>query len=285
LFGQVWDYFSFYDLWHPEWLGVTIIFGSMYLLAVGPFRHRFREAQPVPFRQKFLFLCGLLILYVTLGSPLYLLGSFLFSVHMFQMALFYFVMPPLILLGTPDWFVRPLLRRQWIKKMVSILTQPLIAILLFNGMLSFYHIPWIFDSIASNNVYDTIFHTILLCTAFFMWWNITCPISEYERLSSLLKIAYIVGNGVLLYPVCALIIFADELVYKTYIGAPQLFSFLTPLNDQQLAGVVMKIVQETVLGTDLAHTFFQWVRKEKRKDALDAVESDTRLIPLTSSGK
>jgi putative membrane protein len=132
----------------------------------------------------------------------------------------------------------------------------------------------IFNVVSTNDLYDYISHTILLVAAFFMWWNITCPVPEMERLSSLLKFAYIVGNGVLLTPACALIIFADSVLYTAYIGVPQLFSALTPLGDQQLGGVIMKIIQELVLGTALAYSFRQWYSREKSMEAIDHLDSE-----------
>lgn len=82
---------------------------------------------------------------------------------------------------------------------------------------------------------------------------------------------YIIGNVILLYPACALIIFADSLLYQTYTAAPQLISFLPPLYDQKLGGILMKVMQEIALGSALAYTFFQWVRREKTKDIKEEV--------------
>ncbi|WP_282936293.1 cytochrome c oxidase assembly protein [Paenibacillus sp. RC67] len=90
---------------------------------------------------------------------------------------------------------------------------------------------------------------------------------------------YIFLNGILLTPACALIIFANDILYDTYSSRSHLLclpfylvtverltltvSWLTPLSDQQLGGVVMKIVQEVSYDFMLGYVFFQWYRKEK----------------------
>jgi putative membrane protein len=101
-----------------------------------------------------------------------------------------------------------------------------------------------------------------------MWWVIVCPLPEMDRLSELLKVTYIVINGLLLYPACALIIFADDLMYKTYAHAPQITELLSPMDDQQLGGVIMKIMQEGVFVVLLALIFKRWYRRENAKEAV-----------------
>ena len=55
------------------------------------------------------FMAGLGVIFVALLSPLDGLGDdYLFSAHMLQHFLIAFVAPPLLLLGTPGWLVRPL---------------------------------------------------------------------------------------------------------------------------------------------------------------------------------
>jgi putative membrane protein len=41
---------------------------------------------------------------------------------------------------------------------------------------------------------------------------------------------------------------------------------MSVINDQQLGGVIMKIVQEIVYGIALAYTFFRWYRTERKQE-------------------
>jgi putative membrane protein len=96
MFEYVWHAFDFQDWWHPEFIIITLLLAAGYLTVAGPLRTRLPNAEPVPFRKKALFLTGLLLFYISLGSPLYLMGSFLFSAHMLQMALFSFYHLPFV---------------------------------------------------------------------------------------------------------------------------------------------------------------------------------------------
>jgi putative membrane protein len=89
-YEQMLQVYGFRALWNPEIIALTIVLATIYLILVGPMRHRFTKSTPVSVGQKVLFLTGLFIFYFTLGSPLHLIGhQFLFSAHMFEQALVY----------------------------------------------------------------------------------------------------------------------------------------------------------------------------------------------------
>lgn len=262
---------GFFDLWSPFWM-VTII-----LLIIGYLvwcNHRVTER--VSFKQKFFFITGLVTIFIAEGTPLSYYGHhYVFSFHMIQMALMYLVVPPLLLLGMPASLLKPLLLRSKVKKVVWFMSNPLIAILLFNMLFSFYHIPSIFDTAMKYDYVHIPYHILLFASAMLMYWLIVGPVPELNRLSPLMKLAYIFGNGVLLTPACALIIFSDQVLYSTYANATQLFESLPPIEDQQLGGTLMKIIQEIVYGTALGAVFYSWARKEKAKDKeeLEAIQA------------
>lgn len=88
-------------------------------------------------------------------------------------------------------------------------------------------------------------------------------------------------NGLLLTPACACIIFSQSTLYQLYtqgsrilctpfyyteVDIPRLVDFLTPYADQQLGGVIMKIMQELIYASVLGLAFFQWYRKERNEE-------------------
>lgn len=257
-------YYEFEVFWPPEWLAVTLALGAVYLLLAGPFRRYFRGSEPVPFSKKLMFLSGLFVNYIALGSPLELFSSYLFSVHSLQMSLYYFVMPPLLLSGIPPWLLRPVIGIAFVKKSVSWLTQPIFALLLFNVVLSLYHIPVVFDFLAVNLFYDGFVHTLILLLAFMMWWNITCPLPEMDRLPEVPKAAYIFSNLLLLSPACMAIMALSSPVYQSFLNVPRLWDGLTPLLDQKLGGLAMELLQAFALGTAI----WQIIAKHRLKQQM-----------------
>ncbi|SMO53114.1 cytochrome c oxidase assembly protein [Melghirimyces algeriensis] len=260
------EMFLYPSNWNIELNLLVLLIACAYLAVVSPFRRRFKEGQPVPVRQISMFLTALMIYYFALGSPLDAIGHELFSMHMLQMTLLYIVMPPILLAGLPSWMVRPFVNWKPVRALIQFLIRPFISMFLFNGMLSLYHLPWVFNQIMESDLLHVVTHVLLMVTALSMWWSIICPVPEMNRLSELKKMGFLYANGMLLTPVCALVIFANEPMYALFMETSELFPVMTPLNDQQTGGVIMKIVQEIVYIAVIGYIFFHWVRKEREKD-------------------
>jgi putative membrane protein len=286
------DIFGFRALWSPYFLAVMILITVLYFMIIGPWRSKFKDSNPVTTKQQILFVVGILALYISKGSPVDLLGHIMFSAHMTQMAVLYLIVPPLLILGIPDWLWKAIIYRPVIKPFLKVFTSPIIALILFNGVFSLYHVPLVFDFVKTDPVYHATMTTIIFFGAMFMWWPLLNTLPDWSSLTGIKKVGYIFANGVLLTPACALIIFATDPLYVTYsepqawinalqlcvpadtlsglnLTGPEMFNTLPLVEDQQLGGVVMKIIQEIVYGTILAYIFFQWARKERQKDELD----------------
>lgn len=279
------DQFSLVELWSPVFMLATIAIALGYYYVTGPLRHRFTNSEPVRWEQQVRFYSGLFLYYFALGGPLNILAHTMFSAHMLAMAIAYLIVPPLVLLGIPAWLVKPLFEYK-VMKIVLKAMHPLISLLLFNVLFSFYHIPVIHDVVMTNYLLHTVFYIVMLIAAFMMWWQITCPVPELRRLSELQRMAYVFASGVLLTPACALIVFAKDPMYATFsdpqtwaqamgycipagatiiladFGGPEHFAKIPAIDDQQLGGVIMKLVQEIMYGGILAYIFYQWYRRE-----------------------
>jgi len=276
--------FGFRAAWNPELIVLTVLIGVAYFSLVGTLRHTFAHATPVSFRQKTMFSAGLLLFYFGMGSPLNVAGHFLFSAHMLQQSLLYLVMPLLLLAGTPSSLYSPLLERKWTRTLLRLTSHPIPAVLLFNALFSFYHMPAILDLAMNHLAMHNLIHLLLLLSALLMW---TPVITQIHGLTELQKLAYIFANGVLITPACALIIFSATPLYDTYVNGPTMlcapfFSApidksmlavpLQPLDDQRLGGIIMKLMQELTYGSVLAYLFALWYRKEKD-------QPDDQLLP------
>ncbi|SMO75792.1 cytochrome c oxidase assembly protein [Melghirimyces algeriensis] len=249
-------------LWNMKLNVLLLALGVCYLVVTRNREGVDSEESFVKPGTKAVFMAGLTIFYLALGSPLYEIGHELFSIHMLQQSLLYLIMPPLIIRGIPEWIWRKILVIQWIEKGTNWRRRPIITLVLFNGLFSLYHIPRIFDFLMGNELYHLFSHGVLTLAAFFMWWPVMTPLKEESVLTPLLKLAYIAAAGMLLTPACALIIFADHLLFLSFHETSTLFPVLSPIDDQQFGGVIMKILQEITYGIALGYVFFQWVRGE-----------------------
>lgn len=277
--------FGFRALWSPYFAMFVLGLALLYFLITGPYRYKFGGAEKPSRKQQLLFYGGLLLLYIVKGAPIDLMAHIMLTAHMIQMAIYYFVFPIFIIIGIPGWIWKKFVNIPVLKQILGLLTTPLISLVLFCALFSFYHIPMIFDFAKSSQIAHSTISVVILFAAFMMWLPVLEPVKEFKRMSPLVKIAYIVGNGMLITPACALIIFSGEPIYEAYSGTgawiqslslcvppdvlnglassnaisgPEMFSPLTLLEDQQAGGIIMKIMQEIVLGIMLASVFFPW---------------------------
>ncbi|MDR7236156.1 cytochrome c oxidase assembly factor CtaG [Neobacillus drentensis] len=280
------DIFGFKALWSPYFLLILIAITAGYFVFTTKYRSLFQDSEPLTKKQVSLFLLSMILLYAIKGSPIDLLAHLMFWVHMIQMAALVLVVPPIFIISVPNWVWRKLFSVEAIDSLFKVLTKPLFALIVFNGLFSFYHVPVIFDHVMQNVWLHAGYSILLLVVATFMWWPLLNQMPEHQTLSGLKKVGYIFADGILLTPACALIIFADSPMYATYsdpqvwgqvmslcvgsanfaslnLSGPELFSSMSLLHDQQLGGVLMKIIQEIIYGVILGHVFFEWYRKDQ----------------------
>ena len=114
---------------------LSILIG--YFLIIGPYRMRFENATKVSKKQIFILRLVLFFLYFVKGGPIDLIGHIIFSAHMFEMAVMYIAVPPLLLLGIPIWLYRYITSFKFVQIILKAFAKPLIALFVFNGLFSF----------------------------------------------------------------------------------------------------------------------------------------------------
>ena len=257
--GSLWTHWHA----HPDaLLGLALIEGA-YLLGVGPLRERYRLADRVDSRQVATFTAGVMVIFVALLSPIHeLSNSYLFSAHMVQHVLLTLVAPPLLVLGTPDWLIRPLLRPNWAFRLVRLSTRPVLAFALFSVVFSLWHIPALYNSSVTNHGVHVVEHLLFIAVAMLMWWPITSNMPELPRLSYPLRIAYLFLLSIAQIIVFAPVTFAKEPIYQFYVSAPRLWG-ISPVVDQQIGAIIMKIGGGMLFLTLIVIFFFRWFSQEE----------------------
>ncbi|MEK3994351.1 cytochrome c oxidase assembly factor CtaG [Psychrobacillus sp. FSL K6-2365] len=298
--------FGFQAMWSPVMIGVIVFLTILYFLITVKWRNDFKVSEPLKMKEAVYFLVGIVLLYIVKGSPVDLMAHIMFSFHMVQMALLLLLIPPLLMKGIPWWVWKVVIELPVVRKVFPVLTKPLLSLIVFSGLFSFYHIPLFFDYIKLDEGLHGTYTFILFLSALFMWWSIIEIKGITGRLHGLKKIGFIIGSAVLITPACALIIFTGTPLYDTYtnsdswlkamelcvpastlaglsLSGPELFSNMTPIADQQLGGILMKIVQEIIYAVFLMSIFFKWYKNEQdnaeeiTQKALDDLKVQARL--------
>ena len=254
---------------HPEVLIGIVALEVAYLLAVGPLRKRWGLADEADPRQTATFTSGVVVLFLALISPIHELSdNYLFSAHMFQHILLTLVAPPLLIMGIPAWLVRPLLRPKWALRLARIGTHPLVAFALFNLVFSLWHMPALYNVSVTNHDAHIAEHIMFIATGLPMWWPIVSRVPELPRLSYPLRMGYLFLLSVAQIIVFAPIAFSQAPIYQFYMEVPRIWG-ISPLVDQQIGAVIMKVGGGLLLLTLFVITFFRWAAQEDRKRGTD----------------
>jgi cytochrome c oxidase assembly factor CtaG len=232
---------------------------------------------------------GLLALVLALVSPIDAVATALFSVHMTQHMLLVVVAAPLILLGDPGtatlWALRIEERRRlgawWgarraLPALWRVLRLPLVAFTLHVGTLWAWHVPSLYDAAIGNDWVHAAEHASFFLTALLFWYPIADP-HPRRRYGVGVATLYLFAAGLQGTLLGALMSFARHPWYLAHYGTTAAWG-LTPLEDQQLAGLVMWIPAGLVYLVALVPTVLPVLR------STDQLAAPASLIGASARG-
>ncbi len=209
------------------------------------------------------FAAGLLVLWVALDWPVGALAAgYLASLHMVQFLLVGLVGPPLLLLGVPEASWGALRRRRRLVAGLRRATHPLAAIVVFNLVLVLTHWPLVVDGLMGSQAGSFLIDTLWILGGTILWWPVAAPVPERPGFGYPLKMAYLIAVTITSTIPFLYLTFTSLPVYATYELAPPIAG-ITKRQDQQLAGLLMKLGGAIVLWTGIGVLFFRWYRSEE----------------------
>lgn len=230
---------------------------------LGHVHHPRPDDPPVTRKQIVLFVSGVAGYYLAVGWPLHdLAENSMYSAHMVQHVLIGFVVPPLLLLGVPQWMLRAVLGRASLYRSYLKVTGLLLATIIFNAATALTHWPWAVDTMLRTEVFHIGIHLVYFAAALVMWSPVCSSLPEVrERTSEPVKMAYLFVQTLLPTIPGAFLTFGEGALYPAYESMPRLWG-LTAQDDMQLAGVIMKIGVGLLLWIVIATMFFRWAARE-----------------------
>jgi putative membrane protein len=237
----------------------------LYLLAVGPLRRYLAPERPFERGRAAVFFSGVAILILAVATPLDSIGEkYLFSVHMLQHVILIFFLPPFLMLGCPSWLMNFVLRTEGLGAVLRFLIRPVVACVLFNFMLIFWHMPAFYELALRDSFVHLAEHVCFVGTAILMYWPLLEPADSVPSSHPGIKLLYILAVSIGQIPLFAALCFADHVFYPTYAAAPRIIA-LTPLDDQILGGAIMKLTAIAYMTVGLCVFFYRWNAAEPRK--------------------
>jgi putative membrane protein len=254
---------------HPDvWLLVTVLAAGYALVVWRLGRRHAAPAQPAvtPFQVTCWFL-GVAAVWVAADWPIHDVAErFNYSVHMVQHLVLSMVATPLLLLGTPGWLLRAVLRPPGVFRVVRTLARFFPALVVFNVVLVLTHWPTIVDVGLRSEPVHFLVHALIFVSALIVWLPVLSPLPEIPRLSPPGRMIFLFLQSVVPTVPASFLTFGSAPLYKFYEDVPQLWG-LSTLDDQRLAGLIMKIGAGLLLWLLIAVIFFRWAADEERGHA------------------
>lgn len=244
--------------WHPEvWLLVVFLAAAyIYMVRViGP--RAVPAGQPVVSRMNVIaFPMAMLMLWIASDWPLHDISEeYLYSAHMIQHMMLSYFLPPLALMATPTWLARVLLGEGAVRRAVQFLSKPVIAGIVFNAMVMMLHIPLLVNASLDNGGLHYGLHVVVVTSSLLMWMPVCGPVPEF-RMGVPGAMIYLFLQSVVPTVPAAWLTFAEGIVYEGYNQPLRLWG-ISAVNDQQLAGAVMKVAGGFFLWSVVIYLFFK----------------------------
>jgi cytochrome c oxidase assembly factor CtaG len=135
-------------------------------------------------------------------------------------------------------------------------TQPAVALPLWLADYFFWHVPFVYEAALGNHSWLVhVEHACYFATGILMWWPLLQDVPR--RLASGARAGYAFGAFLLASPLGLLLALLPKPVYDFYVDARPRVWGLSPLADQQIAGVTMASEQAIVLFV----VFLYWFRR------------------------
>jgi putative membrane protein len=221
------------------------------------------------------FAAGIVTLFSALISPFDTLDDQLFSAHMVQHLVLLMIAPPLLIFGRPAlaslWaFPLPTRRaigRVWIrsglKHAVHVVMSPIFVWLLCSAALWFWHLPGPYGWALGSESVHACEHVCFFVTSLMFWSLVLEPLGR-RRMDYGSTLLFVATFGVQTGLLGALLTFAGRPLYTAHLSTTTAWG-LTPLEDQQLAGLIMWIPASLIHLTTLGVLFVVWMHAAERQ--------------------
>lgn len=231
-------------------------------------------------RLKGFFAAGIVALWIASDWPVGTLGGgYMASLHMLQYMLYTLAAAPLLMLGTPEWLAESVLDKLHLQRVWRTLSRPLLAAIITNVILVSTHSPFAVDRLRSTQMGSFAMDMIWLFSGLVLWAPLINPVRDARMKSAPLKIVYLfLAAAVLPMIPGGFIAFSPQPLYETYELAPRVW--LSPIEDQQFAGVLMKIGNLPIIWAVMGVIWFRWYQLENKRPAHRAAPQPRAAVPV-----
>jgi putative membrane protein len=231
-------------------------------------RHLSLQGRPVPLWRQFAFGSGLILIVVTLVSPIGHISEELLFVHMVEHLLLADFGALLIVLGLTGPVLQPVLKITLFDKL-RVLAHPAIAFPLWAINLYVWHLPALYEAALRSSAVHSLEHVLFIGFAINMWMPLFGPLPMPRWFGNLAKLGYIIAVR-LTGAVLGNIFIWSGTTFYSYYARGETYWDISALKDQGIAGSIMMVE-----GSVLTICLFAWLflrsakEGEERQELLD----------------
>jgi cytochrome c oxidase assembly factor CtaG len=234
-----------------------------------------------------LFLTGVVVFFLTLSSPLSMLGkTYLFSANMIQHITLLLIVPLLLLLGLPPSLIERVPARSLPATIMRTLGHPIIAWFFGVGAMWIWHLPSLHEAVLRNESLYIVQQISFIVFGIIFWWPVFAPINRM-RLSPLPSTLYLASACLGCSILGILITFASVGLYPAYLNPVDTYGILsvirndlciTPGVDQQIGGLTMWVPGCLIYLFASMLTLARWYRSPEDEGLIEqTLEIDTLI--------
>jgi putative membrane protein len=242
--------------WNPEAL-VILVVALTYIVGL--------RRYPAPTWRIACFGVAMVLLLLVSVTPIHTLGMhYLLTMHLLQNVVLAEWAPLLVVLGLSPALAACIAR----VAAVRAVTHPAVALPLWLASYMVWHLPWLYDAALENpNTLLHLEHATYFVTGVAMWWCVFQD--EPHRLGSGGRAGYVFAAFVLGSPIGLVMALVPDAIYDFYVETHHRVWGLDPLEDQQLAGMLMAVEQAAVFFAVFVYWFFRFLAEEERREDVD----------------
>ena len=222
------------------------------------------------------FYTGAAAMFLALVSPLHAGADRLLSLHMLQHVVLTTIGPPLVVLGLTPAMVAPLGRPGFLSNVARVVANPLVAAVAFTVNMWFWHTPPIYEEAVSNVAVHATMHVAFMASGILYWWPVIQAVPA--RLTEGGRLLYLFATGMPMGFLALLLIATNTVIYSHYESTPRLLG-LSPIEDQQVAGVIMGAIGELAGFIAISLLFFRYIDHEGMADTPVAPREPASVVP------
>jgi putative membrane protein len=216
---------------------------------------------------------------LALVSPLDAIGEeYLLSAHMLEHVIIgdaavamaiVALRGPLIFFLLPPFVLGPLAGIGWLRSSLGFLLQPWVSFAVWAMVFAAWHYPPAYDYVLGHQAVHDLQHVTFVLAGVLVWTQLVDPARRGElRRSGRIALAVLLfACGQILADV---LIFSFDPLYTAYAAQDERLLGLSPLADQQLAGIVMMVEQTITLGLCVALLLVASHRELVRREAAES---------------